>query len=293
MSDPFITKREKRSSFSFIPNVIWRDGRLSWGAKGLMGYILHLPDNFKLRLSHLAKQCSDKRDSTRARIKELESCGYIKITRERGQCGRFTGVFWEVSEEPDFYTKAENQPRSEKPNMVDSGCLGKTDLPPFPETPNVVKPLQEKPVKANPTLISTNTEQILSVINTTTKAHRDLLFPPQLTSEEQQSITNGLKGLSPQDAQLLLDELAHAIQASKIKSSRVGWLFSVKKRFLAGQFNPVGASKIASQRKQASEQGLVPPVEARPVDRQRGQKEARRLKELLATSRHKTQAWKQ
>ncbi|MEN5253479.1 hypothetical protein ABE441_17550 [Alcaligenes aquatilis] len=290
MSDPFITKREKRSSFSFIPNVIWRDGRLSWGAKGLMGYILHLPDNFKLRLSHLAKQCSDKRDSTRARIKELESCGYIKITRERGQCGRFTGVFWEVSEEPDFYTKAENQPRSEKPNMVDLGCLGKTALHPYPENPTVVKPLQENPAKANPTLISTNTEQILSVINTTTKAHRDLLFPPQLTIEEQQSITNGLKGLSAQDAQLLLDELAHAIQASKIKSSRVGWLFSVKKKFLAGQFNPVGAIKIASQRKQASEQGLVPPVEARPVDRQRGQKEARRLKELLATSRHKKQA---
>lgn len=293
MSDPFITKREKRSSFSFIPNVIWRDGRLSWGAKGLMGYILHLPDNFKLRLSHLPKQCSDKRDSTRARIKELESCGYIKITRERGQCGRFTGVFWEVSEEPDFYTKAANQPCSEKPNMVDSGCLEKTDLPPYPENPNVVKPLQEKPAKANPTLISTNTEQILSVINTTTKAHRDLMFPPQLTSEEHQKIINELKGLSAQDAQLLLDELAHAIQASKIKSSRVGWLFSVKKKFLAGQFNPVGASKIASQRKQASEQGLVPPVEARPVDRQRGQKEARRLKELLATTRHKKQAWKQ
>lgn len=292
MSDPLITitKRQKRSSFSVISNTIYQDLRLSWGAKGILGYILHLPDTFKLRLSHLAKQSSDKRDSTRARIKELEGCGYIKRTRKRGQCGRFTGVFWEVSEEPDFYTKAANQPCSEKPNMVDSGCLENSDLPPYPENPNVVKPLQEKPAKANPPLISTNTEQILSVINTTTKAHRDLIFPPQLTSEEHQKIINELKGLSAQDAQLLLDELAHAIQASKIKSSRVGWLFSVKKKFLAGQFNPVGASKIASQRKQALEQGLVPPVEARPVDRQRGQKEARRLKELLATSRHKKQA---
>jgi len=80
-----------------------------------MGYILHLPDNFKLRLSHLAKQCSDKRDSTRARIKELESCGYIKITRERGQCGRFYRSFSGRSPRSlIFYTKAENQPRSEK-----------------------------------------------------------------------------------------------------------------------------------------------------------------------------------
>lgn len=276
-------KQFNHGNFTIVPNSLIDNGELSLCALGLWTLLNRYHVNMTLSIAFLAKvRHKNGRDSIRSKVRELQGFGYLNIDRIRDAAGRYINSDWTLisdrSLSSDGHTPTQMAKRfiqAKSPGLV------------YPRTEN---PSVDKPLMANPTQSNTSSIEILSVINTTTKAHRDLIFPPQLTSEEHQKIINELKGLSAQDAQLLLDELAHAIQASKIKSSRVGWLFSVKKRFLAGQFNPVGASKIASQRKQASEQGLVPPVEARPVDRQRGQKEARRLKELLATSRNKKQA---
>ncbi|MGE8614016.1 hypothetical protein [Alcaligenes nematophilus] len=276
-------KQFNHGNFTIVPNSLIDNGELSLCALGLWTLLNRYHVNMTLSIAFLAKvRHKNGRDSIRSKVRELQGFGYLNIDRIRDAAGRYINSDWTLisdrSLSSDGHTPTQMAKRfiqAKSPGLV------------YPRTEN---PSVDKPLMANPTQSNTSSTEILSVINTTTKAHRDLLFPPQLTSEEHQSITNGLKGLSVQDAQLLLDELTHAIQANKIKSSRVGWLFSVKKKLLAGQFNPVGASKIASQRKQASEQGLVPPVEARPVDRQRGQKEARRLKELLATSRNKKQA---
>lgn len=276
-------KQFNHDSFTIVPNRLIRNGEVSLCALGLWTLLNSYHANMTLSIAFLAKvRRKNGRDSIRGKVRELQELGYLNIDRIRDAAGRYCNSDWTLisdrSPSSDSHTPIQRAKR-----FIQAKSPGSV----YPRTEN---PSVDKPPMANPTQSNTSSIEILSVINTTTKAHRDLIFPPQLTSEERQSITNGLKGLSVQDAQQLLDELAYAIQAGKIKLSRVSWLFSVKKKFLAGQFNPVGASKIASQRKQASEQGLVPPVEARPVDRQRGQKEARRLKELLATSRHKKQA---
>lgn len=73
MTDTVIIRRKVRRDFTALSNDLIRDPRLSWGGLGLLVYVLHLPDNFRLRLSHLSKQKASGRDATRARVKELEA----------------------------------------------------------------------------------------------------------------------------------------------------------------------------------------------------------------------------
>ena len=76
MSDNAILRRKVKQDFTTLPNDLIRDARLSWGGLGLLVYLLHHPDDFQFRVSHLAKQKANGRDATRARVKELKAQGF-------------------------------------------------------------------------------------------------------------------------------------------------------------------------------------------------------------------------
>lgn len=101
MGDTVIIRRTVRRDFTTLPNELIRDNRLSWAALGLLVYVLSLPNDFRLRLSHLAKQKTSGRDATRSAAKVLEGAGYLKIRQQRGYHGRFTQTTWEVTDTPD------------------------------------------------------------------------------------------------------------------------------------------------------------------------------------------------
>lgn len=50
MTDTVIIRRKVKRDFTALSNDLIRDPRLSWGGLGLLVYILHRPDNFRLRL---------------------------------------------------------------------------------------------------------------------------------------------------------------------------------------------------------------------------------------------------
>ena len=133
-SDTVIIRRTVRRNFTTLPNELIRDGRLSWAALGLLVYVLSLPDDFRLRLSHLAKQKASGREATRSAAKLLEEAGYLTIRRQRGQRGRFAQTTWEVTDTPEAAIDPEIPPRSGNPNTV---------------KPDTVKPYPEKPTLLN------------------------------------------------------------------------------------------------------------------------------------------------
>lgn len=137
MNDTVIIRRKVRSNFTTLPNELIRDSRLSWKALGILVFVLSLPDNFRLRLSHLAKQKASGRDATRTGIKELQDTGYVRIQRERGERGKFSHTTWLVTDQPTYPDT--NSPRSD-----------------YPITDN---PTTEKPSSENPTLINTNSKK--------------------------------------------------------------------------------------------------------------------------------------
>ena len=59
-------------------NDFLEDKRLSWKAKGLMGYLLSLPDDTDISVELISKSCKDGKSSIKAGLKELIAAGYIE-----------------------------------------------------------------------------------------------------------------------------------------------------------------------------------------------------------------------
>lgn len=78
-----------------LPRALFRDARLSFGARGLFAFLWDLPKGWHIRLAHLAMMGPDGRDSLRARLRELEKVGGIRIEPIRDEeSGRVAGKRW-------------------------------------------------------------------------------------------------------------------------------------------------------------------------------------------------------
>lgn len=139
VDDTVIIRRRVRSNFTLLPNELIRDPHISWKALGILVFVLSLPDNFRLRLSHLAKQKTSGREATRSGIKELQVAGYLRIQQERGERGKFSYTTWLVSDKPEFAWQPSGSPRSDFPTSVN--------------------PTSEEPYSENQALINTNSKK--------------------------------------------------------------------------------------------------------------------------------------
>lgn len=68
----------KENNYSVISNEFIRRKDLSWKAKGILTYILTLPDDWKINLNEIMTHSTDGERSFRSGWKELEVTGYIK-----------------------------------------------------------------------------------------------------------------------------------------------------------------------------------------------------------------------
>lgn len=84
--------RSKRPSshFTVLANDIIRDRRLSWRARGILVYLLSMPDNWKTTSSHLVSVGQEGRDSIRGALSELEEIGYLVRQKHQDDRGRWS-----------------------------------------------------------------------------------------------------------------------------------------------------------------------------------------------------------
>lgn len=88
-------QREGRVVFAVpLPRAVFRDARLTFGARGLFAFLWDLPDGWVLRLGHLVKMGPEGRDALRARLRELEQVGAVRIEAIRAEGGRVAGKRW-------------------------------------------------------------------------------------------------------------------------------------------------------------------------------------------------------
>lgn len=128
-----IVRARRKTNFTIIGNTGLKDKRLSLKAKGLLAYMLSLPDDWKFYETELIEHSTDKRDSVRTGLQELEKLGYLVRIQTRAERGKFGKKDWQVSDEPNLTT-----------------ISPQTD---FPSTDN---PTSDKPISDNPTLLSTD-----------------------------------------------------------------------------------------------------------------------------------------
>lgn len=98
-----ILKLGNRSSkpFAMIDNRTLQDERLSLKSKGLLSYLLSLPDSWELHLSEIMQHSRDGRRAHRNALIELRELGYVTMERLRSEDSkRLNGVRYLVHERP-------------------------------------------------------------------------------------------------------------------------------------------------------------------------------------------------
>lgn len=94
-----IIRVARRKRFVVTDLTLVRDKRLSWAARGLLNYLLSLPDNWKIRPEALATQSPANITAVRSLLKELAKFRYMMRLKYKAEDGTF-GWRTIVSERP-------------------------------------------------------------------------------------------------------------------------------------------------------------------------------------------------
>jgi hypothetical protein len=105
MGETMTTIRVKKDERYFsASNEPFNDKRLSWEARGLMGYLLSKPNNWKIQMNDLVKQGPAKGRKIRRMLAELRLYGYMNRIRTKLENGKFlwtTDVYESPSQNPN------------------------------------------------------------------------------------------------------------------------------------------------------------------------------------------------
>lgn len=121
-----IIRVRKDARYFSASNEPFNDTRLSWEARGLMGYLLSKPDGWEVRMADLDKNGPAGSRKLKRMLAELRKCGYMNRIRIKLPDGTFTWTT-EVFESP-----------SQNPNPSTSGAFCTSALSTSAKPPDIV-----------------------------------------------------------------------------------------------------------------------------------------------------------
>jgi hypothetical protein len=181
--ETYIFRVEKERNYTVMDNTFLRDPNLSLKAKGLMAYLLSLPDSWKVHVSELVNHFPDGITAIRNALKDLENSGYLVMQKLKTDKGKFAGTCYQIIENPQDYRGDEDL--TQLPSLEEERRC-KSD---FTATGN--------PCTGNQTLLNTNK------LNTKTNSNKfefagnppsPLIKPENKSSKKEKSIT-AMKGM--------------------------------------------------------------------------------------------------
>ena len=89
------------TAFVIITNQTAQDRRLTWQARGLLAFMLSMPNKWQFNLTVLAKMSPGGRATTRTALEALEKYGYVHWDKPRSEDGKFISDL-NVYESPDL-----------------------------------------------------------------------------------------------------------------------------------------------------------------------------------------------
>ncbi len=75
--------------FTVVPNILLRDTRLSYKAKGIFLQIISVPESWNFSVKGLATLARESTRAITSGLKELEACGYLEWTKSRTAFNKF------------------------------------------------------------------------------------------------------------------------------------------------------------------------------------------------------------
>lgn len=83
-----------------MANYHFKERQMSLKAKGLLSLMLSLPDSWNYNVSGLVKLSKDGKDGVMTALAELEKFGYLSRTQLYNEKGQFSGVEYNIFEQP-------------------------------------------------------------------------------------------------------------------------------------------------------------------------------------------------
>lgn len=148
-----IVRVAKNSNYVTMNRAALNDKRLSWRAKGIMAYLLSMPDDWVFYMEELQTHSTDGKTSFTNGFKELKDCGYVERKPikddESGKIIRWETIVHEIP--------IEVKPQSEKPHTGKPESGKPTDW----KTRGM-----ENHEMVNEQLLSTDNNQVLNIPST-------------------------------------------------------------------------------------------------------------------------------
>lgn len=242
-----IVRAPRRHRFVVIDQRAIEDTRLSWAARGLLGYLLSRPDDWKVLINDLRKRGDLGRDGVYRLLKELRVAGYVRFVRARDKQGRIRGGTYfvqEIAASPHPALPDTVEPDTAAPDPVNTEALPTTELD-----------LRE----TTTTRPTTTQERRISRCAT---AHSTLAFADWVPAALRQAAMEKVVGLSLAEAQVIVDEWAGIMATGRIETSPLGYLHAMVSRFASGDFSLQYAEAVAEIRTQDQTSGPSPAHDA-------------------------------
>ena len=109
---------EKNSDFTIMPNYPFRDMRLSFKGRGLLGTMLTLRDDWDYTLAGLTAISPHGKSYVSTGLNELEQLGYLERRQLRDEQGRFIDTEYVIYEVPRSIKPTEESPEPENPETA-------------------------------------------------------------------------------------------------------------------------------------------------------------------------------
>lgn len=109
-----IIRVHKTNNFTVMSNTHFKEKGMSLKAKGLLSLMLSLPDDWNYSISGLVRLSKDGKDSVMTALAELEEFGYLTRHRTTDSKGKFSGVEYNIFEQPQ-----QGKPVAENPNSTE------------------------------------------------------------------------------------------------------------------------------------------------------------------------------
>ena len=124
----FRVNKDKNNPYVMLNKGFLNDERLSWKAKGILSYLLSLPDDWQIYEVEIQKHSADGITSLKSGIKELMENGYIKREQTRNDKGHFIGYKYQVYEVSTEMRKSDIGESNNRESHTTNNDLNNNDI---------------------------------------------------------------------------------------------------------------------------------------------------------------------
>lgn len=114
-----VIRIEKTKDYTVMSNYHLKDMNLTLKAKGLMSYMLSLPEDWDYSIEGLVSVCKEGKEAIQSALKELEENNYLIRTLIHNEEGKFEYIY-DLYENPCTEQPRTVSPRTENPVTVNN-----------------------------------------------------------------------------------------------------------------------------------------------------------------------------